>query len=572
MYNFIFFLSFILLASGCKTSQPLIESLPPKNPDLVLLDEIIQDLESYQESQDARPALWPDLSSEYREAQEAHLEDLSDRLDKVNSDNLDINDRLNKDMLDLVIKNDLFLSQFESYLFPLNAEGGFLTGIVYNIRSQRIQDDEAYEKYLSKLKAIPAYFEHRMTDMRYGMVEEKVSPKVIVDNCISIIDLYLQSETSFYLNPILASDYQSYEANEIVEKQINPAYQKLRLFLEEEYKPAAPSKVGISNIKGGKSYYEQRVRYYTTLEMSPDEVFEKGKSEVARIRQEMDVIIDKVNFEGSFADFLSFLRTDEQFYVTTADDLLAKAAWIAKQMENEMPKYFGKLPRMPFSVKPVPAAIAPTYTTGRYSSGSYKNNRAGQYWVNTYKLESRPLYVLPSLTLHEAVPGHHHQGMLAQELDLPDFRKTYISAFGEGWGLYSEYLGKEVGMYKTPYEDFGRLTYEMWRACRLVVDVGMHYKDWTREEAIDYMASNTALSLHEVNTEIDRYIGWPAQAVSYKIGELKIRELRAKAEEKLGAKFNIRDFHDKLLENGSLPLSTLEMVIQGYIEDVLVNR
>lgn len=572
MYNFIFFLSFILLASGCKTSQPLIESLPPKNPDLVLLDEIIQDLESYQESQDASPALWPDLSSEYREAQEAHLEDLSDRLDKVNSDNLDINDRLNKDMLDLVIKNDLFLSQFESYLFPLNAEGGFLTGIVYNIRSQRIQDDEAYEKYLSKLKAIPAYFEHRMTDMRYGMVEEKVSPKVIVDNCISIIDLYLQSETSFYLNPILASDYQSYEANEIVEKQINPAYQKLRLFLEEEYKPAAPSKVGISNIKGGKSYYEQRVRYYTTLEMSPDEVFEKGKSEVARIRQEMDVIIDKVNFEGSFADFLSFLRTDEQFYVTTADDLLAKAAWIAKQMENEMPKYFGKLPRMPFSVKPVPAAIAPTYTTGRYSSGSYKNNRAGQYWVNTYKLESRPLYVLPSLTLHEAVPGHHHQGMLAQELDLPDFRKTYISAFGEGWGLYSEYLGKEVGMYKTPYEDFGRLTYEMWRACRLVVDVGMHYKDWTREEAIDYMASNTALSLHEVNTEIDRYIGWPAQAVSYKIGELKIRELRAKAEEKLGAKFNIRDFHDKLLENGSLPLSTLEMVIQGYIEDVLVNR
>jgi uncharacterized protein (DUF885 family) len=283
----------------------------------------------------------------------------------------------------------------------------------------------------------------------------------------------------------------------------------------------------------------------------------------------MEEIIKQLQFEGSFAEFLHFLRTDPQFYPKSGEALLHKAAWITKRIEGQLPYYFGKLPRMPLTVKPVPDALAPTYTTGRYSPGSYKNHKAGEYWVNTYKLESRPYYVLPSLSLHEGVPGHHLQIMLAAENEkIADFRKTfYLSAFGEGWGLYAEYLGKEAGIYETLYEEFGALTYEMWRACRLVVDPGMHYMGWTRDQALRFMMDNTALSEHEVTTEIDRYIGWPGQAVSYKIGELKIRELRKRAESALGKRFDIRLFHDKILENGSVPLFTLDRIVEEFIDE-----
>jgi uncharacterized protein (DUF885 family) len=327
--------------------------------------------------------------------------------------------------------------------------------------------------------------------------------------------------------------------------------------------------VGISSIPGGKEYYEQRVQYFTTLELSPEEVFAIGMDEVERIREEMMEILAQVSWEQDFGAFLDYLRTDPQFYATTPEELLRRASWIAKKIEAKLPSLFGKLPRMPFTVSPVPEAIAPNYTSGRYSRGSYRDQRAGAYWVNTHGLESRPLYALPALTLHEAVPGHHLQITLSQEMeDVPSFRQnTYLSAFGEGWGLYAEYLGIEAGTYETAYEHFGRLTYEMWRACRLVVDPGMHYKGWTREEAFEFMKSNTALSIHEVNTEIDRYIGWPGQAVSYKIGELKIKELRKRAENTLGEAFDIREFHDKILENGSVPLFTLERIIDNYIRD-----
>ena len=371
----------------------------------------------------------------------------------------------------------------------------------------------------------------------------------------------------FFLNGVRGQEERVTEIAAIVGQQILPAYQKFNQFLKEDYLPNAPQKVGIAGITDGKNFYEQRVKFFTTFDISPEEVFAIGQQEVKRIRAEMQAIIDELEFEGSFADFLVFLRTDPQFYPKTPKALLQQAAWITTEMQGKLPQYFSKLPRMPLTVTPVPAALAPNYTGGRYSPGSYENNRAGQYWVNTYKLESRPYYVLPALSLHEGVPGHHLQNMLAAEMNnMPEFRqRTYLSAFGEGWGLYSEFLGKEAGMYKTPYEDFGRLTYEMWRACRLVVDPGMHYMDWTREQAVDFMASNTALSLHEVNTEIDRYIGWPGQAVSYKIGELKIRELRKLAETELGENFDIRTFHDTVLANGSVPLSTLEQIIKQFI-------
>ena len=272
-------------------------------------------------------------------------------------------------------------------------------------------------------------------------------------------------------------------------------------------------------------------------------------------------------FEGSFEEFLAFLRTDPRFYAGTPEELLKQAAWLAKSMDGKLPSLFGRLPRQPYGVEPVPDAIAPKYTAGRYVGAPLDSDRAGTYWVNTYALESRPLYALEALTLHEAVPGHHLQIALAQELEeLPKFRRfDYISAFGEGWGLYSERLGLEAGFYTDPYADFGRLTYEMWRACRLVVDTGIHVMGWTREQAMDFLASNTALSLHEVTTEIDRYISWPGQALAYKLGELTIRRLRAEAEEALGAAFDLRSFHDAVLANGSVPLPVLETVLRDWV-------
>ena len=287
----------------------------------------------------------------------------------------------------------------------------------------------------------------------------------------------------------------------------------------------------------------------------------------------MEDIISELGFEGSFADFLAFLRTDEQFYPKTEQELLNYASWLSKKAEGQLPKIFNTLYTLPFTVEPVPLSIAPTYTTGRYVGGSWESQKAGIYWVNTFNLPSRTLYTMPALTLHEAVPGHHLQNAIAAELkDLPKFRTSYyISAFGEGWGLYSEFLGEEMGMYETPYDLFGRYTYEMWRACRLVVDTGIHDKGWTREKALNYMAENTALSMHEVTTEIDRYIGWPGQALSYKVGEIKIRSLRKLAETELGVDFNLGEFHDVILRNGSIPLAVLEEKVKNYIDQKLAT-
>ena len=311
------------------------------------------------------------------------------------------------------------------------------------------------------------------------------------------------------------------------------------------------------------------MRYHTTLDTSPEEVHQRGLSEVARIRAEMEEVIAETGFDGTFAQFLEFLRTDPQFYAETEEELLMHAAWISKRADDAMPRFFGNLPRLPYGVRAVPATMAPTYTTGRYWPGNIDTGVAGGYMVNTYNLAQRPLYVLPALSVHEAVPGHHHQIAIAQELEhVPDFRRnSYITAFGEGWGLYTENLAIDMGLYRTPYENFGRLTYEMWRACRLVVDTGMHYMGWTREEAEACLLENSALAPHNVRTEVLRYIAWPGQALAYKTGELLMRDLRAEAEERLGAEFDIRDFHDTLLEDGAMPLSALEAKMRNWIDE-----
>ena len=350
-----------------------------------------------------------------------------------------------------------------------------------------------------------------------------------------------------------------------------PAYRAFLQFFTDEYIPGARDSLGASSLENGRAYYEDLTRFFTSLDDAhPDDIHELGLGEVARIRAEMDEIIEQVEFDGTFAEFIEFLRTDPQFYVDEPGQLLREASYIAKKVDGRMPAFFRTLPRMPYGVMAVPDDLAPNYTTGRYWSAPVGGRRGGYYMVNTYALDKRPLYTLAALTVHEGVPGHHHQISLAQELtQLPEFRQIfYPHAFGEGWGLYSEKLGIEMDIYETPYDHFGRLSYEMWRAVRLVVDTGMHYKDWSRDDALQYLADNTALSLQNVRTEIDRYISWPGQALAYKMGELKLLELRARATEELGEAFDIRDFHDALLMNGGVPLDMLDGAVDRYIDSV----
>ena len=354
----------------------------------------------------------------------------------------------------------------------------------------------------------------------------------------------------------------------MVENAILPSFQKIKAFFEKEYIPNTRTSLGISETPNGKDFYQNRINYFTTsTEYTATSIHQLGLQEVARIKSAMEKIIQDLKYEGDFDSFLQYLRTDEQFYAKTGDELLKHARDIAKRIDAQLPKYFKTLPRRTYGVIKVPDAIAPKYTSGRYSPPS-KETEPGNYLVNTYNLSSRPLYVIPALTAHEAVPGHHLQVSLNLELgdSIPAFRRQlYLSAYGEGWGLYSEYLADEMGIYTTPYEKFGKLTYEMWRACRLVVDTGIHAFGWSREQVVDYMKANTALSIHEINTETDRYIGWPAQALSYKIGEIKIRELRALAEDSLKDKFDIRTFHALILEQGTVTLPILERRIKAYI-------
>jgi uncharacterized protein (DUF885 family) len=357
-------------------------------------------------------------------------------------------------------------------------------------------------------------------------------------------------------------------ARQAIAASIVPAYARLARFLTGEYVPEARTSLAASELPDGEAYYAQRIKHFTTLDLTAEQIHRIGLEEVERIRAEMKQVIEEVGYEGSFEGFLTYLRSDPRFYAKTPGELLREASFIVKRMDGKLPALFKTLPRQPYTVEPVPESIAPKYTAGRYVSAPRDGTQPGRYWVNTYALETRPLYNLEALSLHEAVPGHHLQGALNAELEeLPEFRRySYLSAFGEGWGLYSEWLGLEAGFYADPYSNFGRLTYEMWRACRLVVDTGVHAFGWTREQVLDYLAANTALSLHEIRTETDRYISWPGQALAYKIGELKIRELRRRAERELGSRFDVREFHDAVLLQGSVPLPILERNIEAFIE------
>ncbi|GGQ35295.1 DUF885 domain-containing protein [Shewanella litoralis] len=500
---------------------------------------------------------------------------LLDALNNLSRINLSKESIINANMLQAQLQNDVDLYRFHDHYLPITAESGFHAYIA-SIAKARFSRMEDYQQYMAKLALMPRYFAQQTYWLKQGMASGITPAKVTLNGFEDSISAFIvEPEKSGYFVPF--TQYPDHfsaaekatltqQGLELVSNTVLPLYQQFYDFMTEQYIPNARTEIAASALPDGPEFYQNRVNYYTTVDMSAEQVHQLGLEEVARIRAEMEAIIQQVNFDGNFADFLHFLRTDPQFYPKSADELLKEAAFIAKKADAMLPKYFGKLPRTPYGIAPVPAEIAPKYTTGRYS-GSNRDDEPGYYWVNTYALDKRPLYELEALTLHEAVPGHHLQISLNKELaDLPSFRRySYISAFGEGWGLYSEYLGLEAGFYQDPYSNFGRLTYEMWRAARLVVDTGMHAKGWSRQQAIDFMARNTALSMHNVTTEIDRYISWPGQALSYKIGELTIKRLRAKAEQALGADFDIRAFHDAVLENGSIPMSVLEQMIDQFI-------
>lgn len=516
-----------------------------------------------------------DLSAETLAEKNQQTLKILHTLKQLDRKSLSKSDVINAKILQDQLQNEVDMYRFHDHYLPITAESGFHAYIA-SIAKARFNSIEDYQHYLAKLKQLPRYFAQQTYWLKQGLASRITPAKITLNGFEDSISAFIVPvESSGYFTPFThyPDHFSATEKNTLtqqgrttVEQIVLPLYQQFYNFMTEEYIPNARIDIAASALPDGAAFYQNRVEYYTTLPMTAEQVHQLGLQEVARIRSEMEQVIKDVGFKGSFADFLMFLRTDPKFYPKTADELLKEAAFIAKKADAMLPKYFGKLPRTPYGIAPVPAEIAPKYTTGRYS-GSNRDDEPGYYWVNTYALDKRPLYELEALTLHEAVPGHHLQISLNKELtDLPNFRRySYISAFGEGWGLYSEYLGLEAGFYQDPYSNFGRLTYEMWRAARLVVDTGMHAKGWSRQQAIDFMASNTALSMHNVTTEIDRYISWPGQALSYKIGELTIKRLRAKAEKSLGKDFDIRKFHDAILENGSIPMSVLEQMVDEFI-------
>jgi uncharacterized protein (DUF885 family) len=487
-------------------------------------------------------------------------------------------DRVSYDMYERQLADSIADFEHGRWRIPITADSGFHTGFAQIPREAPLATVRDYQNYLARLRAYPEYVRQHIALMREGLRTGFTLPRVVLEGYDATVRAHVVDapEKSVFWAPFGAfppgvpeADRERLRAagREAVMQGAVAGYREFLDFMVKEYVPGARTTTGASDMPGGRAFYEHLVRAFTTLPLTPDEVHQTGLKEVERIKAEMMQVKQRAEFAGDLPAFLEFLRTDKRFFVTTPDQLLKEASRMAKRIDGKLPSLFGRLPRLPYGVEPVPDALAPKYTGGRYVPAPIGGTRAGTYWVNTYGLENRPLYTLEALTLHEAVPGHHLQIALQQELTgLPKFRTvSRVDAFVEGWALYAEHLGLEAGFYQDPYSDFGRLTYEMWRACRLVVDTGLHAKGWTRQQALDYLAANAALSRHEIRTEVDRYISWPGQALAYKTGELKIRALRAKAERELGERFDLRAFHDALLANGAVPLSVLEEQVDEFI-------
>lgn len=502
-----------------------------------------------------------------------HWQQVLSQLDGIDVKQLSAEEQINYAVYRAQIQNLLAVQQFKQWQMPFNSDSAFWSDLGYELGSDDLHTVQDYRRYIDRLGQVPAYFGQQIDNMRDGLARGFAVPRAVLNgrdvSIAAVAELKDPTQSSFYRPfvqlPVTVSAAEAVqlqaEARRAIADKVIPAYANLLVFFRNEYVPKARTTLAAEAMPDGKAWYRQQIIEYTTLDQSPDAIHQIGLQQVEKIHAEMVKTMQASGFKGSFAEFLHFLRTDSQFYAKTPDELLMRSAWVAKQTDAQLGKLFGRLPRQRFAIVPVPDDIAPYYTSGRGGASSYL--------VNTYDLPSRPLYNMPALTLHESMPGHSLQlGLAAEQHDQPAFRRDgYISAYGEGWGLYAEYLGNEMGIYKTPYERFGYLTYQMWRACRLVVDTGIHHLGWTRSQAIDYMTQNTALSDREIANEVDRYISWPGQALSYELGYLKMLELRHKAEQALGPKFDIRHFHDTVLALGSVPLPVLEQRIDRFIAD-----
>jgi len=589
-----FILAFtIFFLSSCQTAQN-VTTEPDINTIVISEDEIFEEYLAAQWDEDLKDSpIFASLlgdkrfnqditpnDKEYYQNRISILEEKKQKLKAFDFNKLNSDNKLNYKLLNLNLDNSIEASTYPSYYMSLNQRGGvqsyYETGdrLVYSSKTD-------YEDWLVRLSKYSDNINNTTNNLKEGLSKGYTQPKLVTRQVITQIDNLLNNDIDShpYLKIFLSANDEYFindeknqlidDAKELISNKIIPAYQELNEFLKNEYLPKSRDSIGLDGVPDGKKWYEYVARYHTTTTLTPDEIHEIGLSEVSRIRSEMEEIINDLKWDGDFKSFLNYLRTSPRFYYDNGEDLLNAYLIMAKKIDPLLPKIFKVFPRAPYGVIPIPDESAP-FTTTAYYNGPAKG-RPGYFYANLYKPESRPKYEIPVLTVHEAVPGHHFQISLAQELEnVPTFRR-YLSftAFVEGWGLYSEELGEFMGIYEDPYDKFGQLTYDMWRAIRLVVDTGMHYKGWSRDDAINLFLENTAKSQLDIENEVDRYIAWPGQALAYKIGQLKILELRLKSEKMLGDKYDIKDFHHEILKRGSVPLDILEDYINEWIENTL---
>ena len=572
----------ILLFQCCSI---VIAAQPKPLPVNAAIEEIITEIKTFTKSEKRSDSIAGHPLGSHKEEDFLRRYDFYDSLNKklnrVDREGLSFDDRINVELLRYIIEDEIASYRFKAYYNPILADEGFHTGLAA-MGSEVLETKKDFDNYIKRLRDIPRFIGEYVDLMRIGLQSGICQPRSILNGYENTWQQHIVNDPAksvfwkpFLKRPMAITDADwkviSGDGQKAIMASAVEGFKQVKVFFDNEYLPRTRTSIGVSNFPDGLAYYQDRVHHYTTTNLPYEEIYQVGLREVARIKAEMMEVIKQVKYSGTLKEFINRLRTEKRFYAASPEQLLKEAAYIAKKADGQLPRFFTMLPRQPYGVEAVPAHLAPTYTAGRYAGSAINSKRAAYYWVNTYNLRSRPLYALEALTLHEAVPGHHLQISLTKELDhLPEFRRTlYVNAFGEGWGLYAEYLGTEMGFYKDPYSLFGKLTYEMWRACRLVLDVALHTKGWTREQAVAYLSENTALSLHEVNTEINRYISWPGQALAYKMGELKIRELRKKAEDKLKDKFDIREFHGVVLSQGTVTLRILEQMVDKYINEKL---
>ncbi len=520
----------------------------------------------------------PEVSLQAAQSQLARARRVLAELDALPVADLQETQRLNHEILSELLRHEIAEAEYRGYLMPITNREGFHVSFPELRREMPFKTADDYRNYIARLRAFPDFVRGHIELMREGVVQGITLPSVVLQRYREPLEAHIVTDParSLFHEPFTAlpdsipEDEQARlreEGRRAIVEGVSAGYQAFLDFMEKEYVPGARGSIGAAAMPSGRAFYQHRVRKFTTLEVTPAQVHQTGLAEVQRIADEMRQVMKQVGFAGSIPEFAEKLRQDSSLHAETAEELLSATALILKRIEGELPKLFRTLPRTPFGLLPIPDYIAPSTTAAYYMPPPGDGSRAGYYYLNTYDLKSRPKYNLEALSMHEAVPGHHLQIALQQELgELPAYRRfADFTAFIEGWALYSERLGLEMGFYRDPYSNFGRLTFEMWRACRLVVDTGMHDMGWTREQSIQYLVDHTALALHDIRAEVDRYIAWPGQAVAYKMGELKIRELRARAEDQLGRRFDVREFHDVVLLHGALPLDVLERHVMEWI-------